>query len=53
MDLETSRGLVDAAVIAHRECPCETHKMAVMSEMNRHHDLFLAEQIIDFQIRTH
>lgn len=44
---------LDRAVLAHRDCPCETHRADVMVEMRLRHERFLNEQTIEFQSRTH
>lgn len=53
MTLEESRALIDAALLRHRADPTPTNRELLMAEMRRHNELFMSEQVIDFQVRTH
>lgn len=53
MTLEESRALVDAAVLRHRADPTDANRELLITEGRRHAALFMSEQVIDFQARTH
>lgn len=51
--MDRTNGRLDAAVLAHRANPTPETHAALMAMQAEHHERFLLDQTIDFQIRTH